>query len=65
MAIEKTHIEVLNSNIKKKYQQQTCFNNNTNQFNISADAILSSGKQIIGSLGHVGACTLKHERSEP
>jgi hypothetical protein len=31
----------------------------------SADAILSSGKQIIVSLGHVGACTLKHERSEP
>ena len=65
MAIKKTQIEVLNSNIKKKYQQQTCFSNNTNQFNISADAILSSGKQIIVSLGHVGACTLKHERSEP
>jgi hypothetical protein len=31
----------------------------------SADAILSSGKQIIVSIGHVGACTLKHERSEP
>jgi hypothetical protein len=31
----------------------------------SADAILSSGKQIIVSLGHVGACTLKHERSKP
>ena len=24
-----------------------------------------SGKQIIISLGHVGPCTLKHERSEP
>jgi hypothetical protein len=34
-------------------------------FKVSADAILSSGKQIIVSLGHVGACTLKHERSEP
>ena len=65
MAIKKTEIEVLNSNIKKKYQQQTCFNNNSNQFNVSADAILSSGKQIIISLGHVGACTLKHEISEP
>ena len=32
---------------------------------LSADAILSFGKQIIVSLGHVGACTLKHERSEP
>jgi hypothetical protein len=31
----------------------------------SADAIWLSGKQIIVSLGHVGACTLKHERSEP
>jgi hypothetical protein len=31
----------------------------------SADAILSSGKQIIVSLGHVGACTLKHKRSKP
>ena len=65
MAIKKTQIDVLNSNIKKKYQQQTCFNNNSNQFKVSADAILSSGKQIIVSLGHVGACTLKHERSEP
>ena len=65
MAIKKAQIEVLNSNIKKKYQQQTCFNNNSNQFNVSPDAILSSGKQIIVSLGHVGACTLKHERSEP
>ena len=53
MAIKKAQIEVLNSNIKKKYQQQTCFNNNSNQFNVSADAILSSGKQIIVSLGHV------------
>ena len=65
MAIKKTQIEALNSNIKKKYQQQTCFNNNSNQFKISTDAILSSGIQIIVSLGHVGACTLKHERSEP
>jgi hypothetical protein len=65
MAIKKTQIEVLNSNIKKKYQQWTCFNNNSNEFKVSADAILSSGKQIIVSLGHVGACTLKHERSEP
>ena len=32
MGIKKTQIEVLNSNIKKKYQQQTCFNNNSNQF---------------------------------
>ena len=31
----------------------------------SADAILLSGKQIIVSLRHVGACTLKHERYEP
>ena len=30
--------------------------------NASAAAILSSGKQIIVSLGHVG--TFKHERSE-
>ena len=65
MAIKKTQIEVLNSNIKKKYQQKTCFSNNSNQFKVSADVILSSGKQIIVSLGHVGACTLKHERSEP
>ena len=43
MAIKKTQIDVLNSNIKKKYQQQTCFNNNSNQFKVSADAILSSG----------------------
>ena len=32
MAIKKTQIEVLNNNIKKKYQQQACFNNNSNQF---------------------------------
>ena len=32
MAIKKTQIEVLNNNIKKKYQQQTCFNNISNQF---------------------------------
>ena len=31
MAIKKTQIEVLNSNIKKKYQQQTYLNNNSNQ----------------------------------
>ena len=27
--------------------------------------VVTIGKQIIVSLGHVGGCTLKHERSEP
>ena len=63
MAIKKTKIEVLNSNIKKKYQQKTL--ESEANWPASADAILSSGKQIILSLGHVGACTLKQERSEP
>ena len=42
MAIKKTQIEVLNSNIKKKIST----------IKASVDAILSSGKQIIVSLGH-------------
>ena len=84
MAIKKTQIEVLNSNIKKNINNKhvlttilTSLKNWSTRLNSKssseseanwpaiASAILSSGKQKIVSLGHVGACTLKHERSEP
>ena len=71
MAIKKTQIEVLNSNIKKNINNKhvlttilTSLKNWSTRLNskssseseanrpASADAILSSGKQIIVSLGH-------------